>query len=101
MPPKGAVRYKVDRMSVDFDAKLTDRAAAILRDAVQAYDPVTALNSVLAASNMSMLGRFDVTGSFTAVTGSFPALTGSFPALSRSVPPPSRSLPPPSPVFWR
>ncbi len=71
-------------MAVDTDTNLTHLAAGILRDAVQAYDPVTHLNSVLAASNMAMLGLSNVTGSFTAVTGSFLALTGSFPALTGS-----------------
>lgn len=72
-------------MSIDFDAELTQLAAELLRDAVHAYDPVAALGSVLAARNMTMLGGFDATGtfSFPALTGSFPALTGSFSAVGR------------------
>ena len=71
-------------MSVDCDAKLTELAAGVLRDAVQVYDPVSALNTVLFARNMTMLGGFDATGSFPAVTGSFPVLTGSFRAITGS-----------------
>jgi hypothetical protein len=73
-------------MSVDFDAKLTELAAEILRDAVQVYDQGAGLNPVLAAWNAGTLGGLDATGSFSAITGSFPALTGSFPALTGSFP---------------
>jgi hypothetical protein len=71
-------------MPVDFDAKLTDLAAEIFRDAVQVYDiseserMLVAFNPVLAA-----------TGSFPAVTGSFPAFTGSLPALGDTGRPPA------------
>jgi hypothetical protein len=71
-------------MSGDFDAKLTELAAGILRGAIRAYDRAGDLASVLAARDMTMLGGFDTTGPFSAVTGSFPALTGPFPAHSGS-----------------
>src|SRR5579863_8879181 len=65
-------------MTADMDMKLTNLAAKILRDAVQAYDPVADLSQALAYA--VMLGGFEATGSFSAVTGSFRALTGSFAA---------------------
>jgi len=73
-------------MSIDVDARLTQLAAELLRDAVHAYDPLAALGPVLAARNMTMLGGFDATGSFAfpALTGSFTALTGSFSVAGRN-----------------
>jgi hypothetical protein len=71
-------------MPVDFDAKLTELAAEILRDAVHSYDQGTEPGPVLAAWTTGMLSALDTTSPFTAVTGSFPALTGSFPALTGS-----------------
>jgi hypothetical protein len=73
-------------MAVEIDAQLTNLAAEILRDAVQAYDPVTGLSSRLPAYPMTMSGGFEATGAFPALTGSFTALTGSFPALTGSFP---------------
>lgn len=67
-------------MAEDFDAKLTELAADILRDAVRVYDPSASFNSWNAAAVRSL----DVTGSFAAVTGPFPAVTGSFPATTGS-----------------
>ncbi len=67
-------------MAVDFDAKLTDLAAEILRDAVRVYDAgesqrvLFGVNPVLAGWNAGRFGASDMTGSFTAVTGSLPAL---------------------------
>jgi hypothetical protein len=65
-------------MSVEFDAKLTDLAAGIWRDAVRGFDPV------VIKGYQAMLGGFDATGSFSAVTGSFAAVTGALPALTGS-----------------
>lgn len=70
-------------MTVGFDAKLTDLAAEILRDAVQVYQAseserlLVGFNPILSA-----------TGSFPAITGSFSALTGSVPLLTDTRPSP-------------
>jgi hypothetical protein len=75
---------------VNFDAKFTDLAAEIFRDAVQVYDSgegerqLVGFNSALSTWNPGALGGLDATGSFAAVTGSFPAITGSFPAITGS-----------------
>lgn len=69
-------------MAVDFEAKLTERAAEILRDAATALDPGET-QLLLASFNpvpLEMFGRPELTGSFPAITGPFAALTGSFPA---------------------
>ena len=68
-------------MSVDSDAKLTELAAEILRDAVQVYDTGSGLSPVLTAWNAGTLSGLVATSSFPALTGSFPALTGSFRAI--------------------
>jgi hypothetical protein len=76
-------------MAVDFDAKLTDLAAEILRDAAQVYSRsdveawLSGYNPVLAAWNAGMFGTLEMTSSFQAVTGAFEAITGSFPALGQ------------------
>jgi hypothetical protein len=72
-------------VAVDFDAKLTDLAAGILRDAAQVFGPgeterlIVGFNPVLSG----MMGAA-TTGSLAAVTGSFPTVTGSMPAASGS-----------------
>jgi len=73
-------------MPVDFDAKLTELAAEILRDAVKLYDQGAEPTPVLEAWSTGMLGRLDATGSFTAHTSSFLAVTASLPALTASLP---------------
>src|ERR1700722_14457033 len=72
-------------MSVDFDVKLTDMAAEILRDAVQFYDQGPELSPVLAAWNTGMLSGVDATGSSSAATTSLAAPTGSFRAAGLDV----------------
>jgi hypothetical protein len=73
-------------VAVDFDAKLTDLAAEILRDAAQVFDPgeterlIVGFNPVLSG----MFGGPSATSSFPAVTGSFAALTGSLPVVTGS-----------------
>jgi hypothetical protein len=75
-------------MAGDSDAKLTDLAAEILRDAVQVYDPsdgqslFTGFNPVLTGWDSGMFGSLNATGSFAAITGALPALTatGALPA---------------------
>jgi hypothetical protein len=73
-------------MPVDLDAKLTERAAEILRDAVKLYDQGPEPIPVLEAWNTGMLTGLDATGSFLATTSTLPALTQSLPALTQSLP---------------
>src|ERR1700744_4786458 len=80
-------------MAVDPDVELTGLAARILRDAVQAYDPVTGFTPALTASDVTMTGSLDLAGSFSAATGSLAALTGPFPALTGSFPALTGSFP--------
>jgi hypothetical protein len=76
-------------VAVDFDAKLTDLAAEILRDAAQVYGPgeterlIVGFNPVL--SGTGMFAGPAATGSLPAITGSFTALTGSLPAATGSL----------------
>ena len=72
-------------MAVDFDAKLTDLAAEILRDAAQVLGPGET-ERLIAGFNPIPSGSFaaGATGSFPAVTGSFKAVTGSFPKTTGS-----------------
>ena len=72
-------------MAVDFDAKLTDLAAEILRDAAQVFDP-SETERLIAGFNPVPSGSFaaGATGSFPSVTGSFKAVTGSFPKTTGS-----------------
>jgi hypothetical protein len=82
-------------MAVHFDAKFTDLAAEILRDALRTYDSavrtydssegelqLAGFNSAFSTWDPGALRGLDVTGSFAAITESFPAITGSFPALT-------------------
>jgi hypothetical protein len=77
-------------MAVDFDAKLTNLAAGILRDAVEVYDAsssermMAGFNPVLAPWTTGMFSTLDATSSFQAITGSLPklTLTGSLPAAT-------------------
>ena len=64
-------------MPVDFDAKLTELAAEILRDAVKLYDQGAEPTPVAEAWNTGMLSGLNATGSFAVPTGSFMALTQS------------------------
>ncbi len=73
-------------MPADFDAKLTELTAEVLRDAVRFYDQGTEPGPVLEAWTTGMLSGLDVTGSLPALTGSLPALTSSLPALTSSLP---------------
>jgi hypothetical protein len=73
-------------MPVDFDAKLTELAAEILRDAVKLYDQGAEPTPVAEAWNTGMLSGLNATGSFAVPTGSFMALTQSLPALTQSLP---------------
>jgi hypothetical protein len=77
-------------VAVEFDSKLTDLAADMLRDAVQVYDPserwLSGIGPALMALNTGTPGGIDATGAFSAVTGSMPAITGSFAALTGSIP---------------
>src|SRR5580693_8328069 len=86
MGAKVPVRYRVAPMPADFDAKLTDRAAGIWRDAAWAYNLGAGLHSALALSNTGMLNRLGATGSLPAVTGSFASITGPLPALTGPLP---------------
>jgi hypothetical protein len=71
-------------MPVDSDAKLTERAAEILRDAVKRYDQGVEPTPVLEAWTTGMLSGLNPSGSFPAVTSSFTALTQSLPAVTES-----------------
>jgi hypothetical protein len=74
---------------VDFDTKLTNLAAEILRDSAQVYNDshidewLSGRNPVLAGWNSGMFGGLEMTTSFQAVTSSFQALTGSFRAVGQ------------------
>lgn len=74
-------------MVVDFDSKLTELAADILRDAAQVYDRSdievlpSGMNPVTTALNAGGYGSLEGTGSFQAITGAFQAITGSFNAI--------------------
>jgi hypothetical protein len=75
-------------MAANYDVELTQRAAEILRESVQVYDPSDPAqwlaNPVLAAWNTNMFGGLAPTTSFAAITGSFAAATGSFGAATSS-----------------
>lgn len=93
-------------MAVDFDSKLTELAAQILRETVRTYSkgdvaawlpgygPATvAWNSVMFSGLDSASTFRGNTASFSALTGSLPSLTSSLPALTGSLPALTGSLP--------
>jgi hypothetical protein len=71
-------------MAVGFEAKLTDLAAGILRDALQVYEP--------SESERLLVGFNPI----ISATGAFPAITGSFGAVTGSVPTPTDTWQPPA-----
>ena len=79
-------------MTADFNAKLTNLAAGILRDAAQAYGPSGTERLLAGFSPVLMTGS---TGVFPVLdaTGSLPSLTGSLRALAMTGPHPA---PPPA-----
>ena len=81
-------------MTADFNARLTNLAAGILRDAAEAYDPSGTARLLANFGPALMSGS---TGVFPTVdaTGSFPSLTGTLRALAMTGP---RPAPVPDPV---
>lgn len=73
-------------MPADFDAKLTERAAEILRDSVKLYDQGAEPTPALEAWQTGMLSGLDATGPFPITTSSLLSLTQSLPALTQSFP---------------
>ena len=77
-------------MAAGFDAKLTNLAAEILRDAVQVYD---------VGGSVRLLGDFNpfltATGAFPLTTGAFPGATGAFSTITALPPPIDTSSPSP------
>src|SRR5579864_2554934 len=70
-------------MTANSDAKLTERAAEILRDAVKSYDQGAEPTPALDAAKTGMLS-LGATGSFLVTSGPLVALTQSLPALTTS-----------------
>jgi len=86
-------------MAVDFDTKLTNLAAQILREAARLYgkSDVTARlsghNPLITVWNPGVFGGLGMTSSFQAATGSLQTLTGSLPTLTGSLQALTGSLP--------